>query len=93
MSPLPQRAADVAASVMQVPVKAGEPLLVHAGDRVRLWMQDRTVRIEMNGVVEQSARVGERVTVRITHQSDDAGLTMEQIGGVVRGAGDVEMER
>ena len=60
---------------------------------MRLWMQDGMVRIEMSGVTEQSARVGERVLVRVTRQSDEAGLTVERIGGVVRGAGDVEMER
>ena len=51
------------------------------------------VRIEMSGVVEQSARAGERVVVRVTRQTDDGGLTVDRIGGIVRGAGDVEMER
>jgi hypothetical protein len=77
---------NVAAAVVQ-------PLLVRAGEPVRLWMQDETVRIETSGVAEQSARSGERVTVRITHQTDDAGLTVQRITGIVRGAGDVEMER
>ena len=70
-----------------------QPLLVHAGDRVRLWSQDERVRIEMSGVVEQSARGGERVVVQIARQSEDSGMTVERIGGIVRGAGDVEMER
>lgn len=70
-----------------------QPLLVRAGDQVRLWMQDNNVRIEISGMAEQSARGGERVMVRIMHQSDDAGLTVERIAGVVRSAGDVEMER
>jgi flagella basal body P-ring formation protein FlgA len=70
-----------------------QPLLVHAGDPVRLWMQDATVRIELAGVAEQSARGGERVVVRIEQQTEDAGLTVQRIAGVVRGAGDVEMER
>ena len=69
------------------------PLLVHAGDPVRLWMQDEHVRIEMSGVAEQSARTGERVVIRITHQTDDTGLTVERIAGIVRGEGNVEMER
>jgi hypothetical protein len=47
----------------------------------------------MSGVVERSARAGERVVVRITRPSDDAGLTVDRIDGIVRGAGDVEMER
>jgi hypothetical protein len=56
-------------------------------------MQDATVRIELAGVAEQSARGGERVVVRIEQQTEDAGLTVQRIAGVVRGAGDVEMER
>jgi hypothetical protein len=70
-----------------------QPLLVHAGDPVRLWLQDQAVRIEMSGVAEQSARNGEHLMVRVTRQTDDAGVTAERIPGIVRGAGDVEMER
>jgi hypothetical protein len=76
-----------------VPQTVLAPLLVHAGDPVRLWMQDQTVRIEMNGVAEASARSGERVTVRITRQTEENGLEVQRIPGVVRGQGDVEMER
>jgi flagella basal body P-ring formation protein FlgA len=74
-------------------IKIVQPLLVHAGDRVRLWSQNDTVRIEMSGVVEQSARSGDRVMVQVTRQSDDAGLTVERIAGIVCGSGDVEIER
>lgn len=70
-----------------------QPLLVRAGDRVRLWMQDATVRIQMDGVSEQSARIGERVMIQVTRQAADAGMTVERIAGIVRAAGDVEMER
>jgi hypothetical protein len=70
-----------------------QPLLVRAGDLVTLWEQDATVRIERSGIAEQSARAGERVVVRITRRSDDAGLTVDRIGGIVRGAGNVEVER
>ena len=82
-----------------VPVKMNEVaqvlprLLVHAGDRVRLWQQDEMVRIEMIGVVEQSARSGDHVVVQITRQSEDSGMTVERVTGTVRGSGDVEMER
>jgi hypothetical protein len=69
------------------------PLLVRAGDAVRLWLQDATVRIEMSGVAEQSAHSGERVLVRVTKQDADEGLTVQHIAGIVRGVGDVEMER
>jgi hypothetical protein len=69
------------------------PLLVRAGEPVRLWMQDDRVRIEMNGIAEQSASAGQRIVIRVMRQSDDAALTVERITGIVRGAGNVEMER
>jgi hypothetical protein len=85
--------------VDSAPVKVAEvaivvaPLLVRAGSPVRLWMQDDMVRIEMSGVVERSAHKGEHVTVQVTHQSDETGFTVERIDGIVRGPGEVEMER
>jgi hypothetical protein len=66
---------------------------VHAGEPVRLWLQDAIVRIEMSGVAEQSGRDGDHVTVRIARQTNADGLTIERFTGVVRGVGDVEMER
>jgi len=91
----PKQASEVALAVQPQSVERDltQPLLVHAGEPVRLWMQDASVRIEMSGVAERSAHNGERVVVRITHPSDDQGLTVERIAGIVRGAGDVEMER
>jgi hypothetical protein len=87
------RMADTAAPRLNGPTIFVAPLMVTAGSPVRLWMQDDVVRIEMNGVVERSARKGERVMVQVTHQSDETGLTVERIAGVVRGPGEVEMER
>jgi len=59
---------------------------------VRVWSQCEKVRIEMTGIAEVSARNGERVVVRITRQSEENGLTVERVEGIVRGAGNVEME-
>jgi hypothetical protein len=56
-------------------------------------MQDKTVQIELTGLAEQSDHSDERVVVRIVQQTEDAGQTVQRIAGVVRGAGDVEMER
>jgi hypothetical protein len=75
------------------PLQFSPPLLVHAGETVTLWLQEEKVRIEMWGVAEQSARSGGRVVVRVSHQSDDAGLIVDHIAGIVRGPADVEMER
>jgi hypothetical protein len=55
-------------------------------------MQNEMVRIEMSGVVEQSAHSGERVIVQVTRQNVEAGLSVERIAGIVRGYEDVEME-
>jgi hypothetical protein len=70
-----------------------QPLLVHAGENVRLWSQDTSARIEINGVAEQSAHLGEHINVRITHQTDENGLTIQHIAGVVRAADSVEMSQ
>lgn len=78
--------ASPAAEVSSVP-----PLLVHAGEPVRLWSQDATSRIEITGIAEQSARAGERINVRISHQSSDSGLTIQHIAGIVRAADSVEI--
>jgi hypothetical protein len=66
--------------------------LVRAGDPVKLWLQDAIVRIEMSGIAEESGRDGDHVTVRITRQTEAYGMTVERFAGIVRGAGDVEME-
>lgn len=67
------------------------PLLVHAGEPVRLWSQDANSRIEITGVAEQSARFGERINVRLTHQTDESGIIIQHIAGIVRAADDVEI--
>jgi hypothetical protein len=81
------------AEVAPVRVSISPPILVRAGDAVRLWLQDEAARIEMSGVAEQSAHKGERVLVRITRQDIEEGLTVQHIAGTVRGVGDVEIER
>lgn len=68
-----------------------EPLLVRAGERVRLWSQDASSRIEITGIAEQSARAGERINVRVAHQTDDSGLAIQHIAGIVRASGNVEI--
>jgi hypothetical protein len=69
------------------------PLLVQAGEPVRLWLQDEVVRIEMSGIAERSAHSGDRVLVRVTRQDASDGRTVQYIPGTVRGVADVEMER
>lgn len=70
-----------------------KPLLVHAGGPVTLWMQDAIERVEMSGVAEQSAHIGEHVMVQVSRQNDEQGRTIERFAGTVSGPGDVEMDQ
>jgi hypothetical protein len=78
-------------SLPLVAVSNIQPVLVHAGEAVRLWSQDATSRIEIGGIAEQSARAGERINVRVSHQTDDSGITMQHIAGIVRATDNVEI--
>ncbi|HEY5056788.1 MAG TPA: flagella basal body P-ring formation protein FlgA [Acidobacteriaceae bacterium] len=77
------------AAVSTIPAAA--PILVRAGEPVRLWSQDAASRIEIAGIAEQSAHLGEQINVRITHQTEDNGLAIQHIAGIVRAAANVEM--
>jgi hypothetical protein len=81
------KAAEPATETMQ------QPLLVKAGDTVRVWMQDSALRIEMTGVVDRSARRGDRVGVQMTRHDEETGLTVQRIEGTVSGLEEVEMGR
>jgi hypothetical protein len=89
----PGRAMSPVRITEPAPEKMEQPLLVKAGDSVRVWMQDESVRIEMTGLVERSAHRGEHVIVQITRRDDESGLTVQRIAGTVSGTEEVEMER
>jgi hypothetical protein len=84
---------DANAAAQALQRKLVQPMLVKAGDVVRLWMQDQAVRIEMTGVADRSAHQGERITVQVTRHDDEAGLNVQHIAGIVSGVSEVEMER
>jgi len=66
-------------------------VLVRAGESVRVWSQDAASRIEITGIAEQSARLGERINVRLTRRTEDSGLSIQHIAGIVRSANEVEI--
>lgn len=66
------------------------PLVVRAGQRVHLWLQEDVSRIEATGVTEQSGVIGGRVTVRIANNSSD-GLRFRELKGIVRAPAEVEL--
>ena len=74
-------------------VESVKPLMVHAGDSVRLWQRAANVRIEMTGVAEKGARIGDPIIVQVIRQADDEGQSIKRVSGTVRGVRDVEMQR
>jgi hypothetical protein len=65
--------------------------VIRAGDIVRLWRQEKLVRIEVAGVSEESASLGQKVRVRLLRGNTDDQSIPEQFSGVVRGPSNVEI--
>ena len=64
--------------------RAAEPMVVRAGDRVRVVESDAVSRLEMAGVAQASGRVGDRLAVRILAAGDGGEELV--VEAVVRGA-------
>jgi hypothetical protein len=47
------------------------PVVVHAGDPVRLWRREALLQIEVAGLSEQNGTVGQTVRVRLFHGNND----------------------
>lgn len=68
------------------------PVIVHAGDIVRLWKNEDLLRIEVTGMAEENGGVGKRIRVRLRRRNADDQSQEEQFTGIVRGPSNVEME-
>jgi len=66
--------------------------LVRAGDVVRMWRQERLLRIEFSGVSEENGGLGKTIRVRLLRRSTDDQSIPEQFSGIIRGPSDVEMQ-
>jgi hypothetical protein len=66
--------------------------VIRAGDIVRLWKQEKLLRIEVAGVSEESGGLGKTIRVRLLHRNTDDQSIPEQFSGVIRGPSDVEMQ-
>ena len=66
--------------------------IIRAGDVVRLWKQESSLRIELAGISEESGGLGKTIRVRLLHRNIDDQSIPEQFSGVVRGPLDVEMQ-
>jgi flagella basal body P-ring formation protein FlgA len=57
-----------------------------------MWSQESNLRIEAAGRAEEAGTVGSLVRVRLLHSGFDLGQEQTLVG-IVRGPGDVEMQR
>jgi Chaperone for flagella basal body P-ring formation len=67
--------------------------IVRAGDIVRLWKQEKLLRIEVAGVSEESGDLGATILVRLLRGNTDDQSIPEQVSGVVRGPSNVEIRQ
>jgi hypothetical protein len=72
--------------------KALAPVVVRAGDIVRLWRQESSLRLEVAGTSEGNGRLGDLIKVRLLRRNTDDQSITEQFSGIVRGPFDVEMK-
>jgi hypothetical protein len=67
--------------------------IVRAGDTVRLWRQEATLRIELAAVAEENGSLGKLIRVRLLlRRNTDDQSTQTEFAGIVRGRLDVEMQ-
>ena len=68
------------------------PVVVHAGETVRLWRRESLLQIEVAGISEQNGSLGKTVRVRLLKGGSESSSSPEEFTGVVKGPADVEME-
>jgi flagella basal body P-ring formation protein FlgA len=74
------------------PEASEQPPLVHAGENVRVLRQEDTLLIEIRGVAEQNAGLGQSVRVRLSKVGIDVEQAQKEIVAVVSGPAAVEMQ-
>jgi hypothetical protein len=73
--------------------------IVHAGDVVLVWSQEAFVRIEMTGVAEGNAALGDRIRIHLLRPSTvsaEGANFAQNVGplfGIVRGPHEVEIRQ
>jgi flagella basal body P-ring formation protein FlgA len=87
----PAHVAAVAAPT--VVVKEAAPLVVKAGETVRVWSWDGMVKMETTGVAQVGGELGKRIRVRLMRQGMESAGTEIFVTGMVSGLGSVEMGR
>jgi hypothetical protein len=68
-------------------------VVIRAGEIVRLWRQETSLRIEVAGISEGNGALGDHIKVRLLRRNTVDGQSIEeQLSGIVRGPSDVEMK-
>ena len=81
------------AAEVQVLAAAAAVPVVHLGDHVRLWSVEKNIRLQLSAVAEENGAIGERIRLSIPGAVWEDGVPgLQAVRGLVRGAGDVEME-
>jgi hypothetical protein len=84
----------VADPVRQIGVAYRQRAFIWAGERIKLWSADDLLRIEVDGIAEETKEEGQRIRVRLLQHFGSYGQSPErQLMGIVRGDGDVELVR
>jgi len=90
--PLRKSISPAQLKVQEGATKTLAPVVVRAGDIVRLWRQESSLRIEVAGTSEGNGGLGDLVKVRLLRRNTDDQSITEQFSGIVRGPLDVEMK-
>ncbi len=91
---LPANSSPVVGETREVAVASLQHSFVRVGEKVKLWSSDDLLRIEVDGVAEETKEEGQRIRVRLIQHMGSYGQSPErQLMGVVRGSGDVELIR
>ncbi len=65
--------------------------VVHVGDQVTLWSEERNLHVQLTAVADQNGAVGETIRLHMLGVSMGWEQTPQRLTGTVRGAGSVEM--
>jgi Chaperone for flagella basal body P-ring formation len=76
----------------RVQMAAAAVPVVHRGDRVTLWSVETNLRLQLAAVAEENGAVGERIRLSIPGAGWGGDGAAQPVRGVVRCAGEVEME-
>jgi flagella basal body P-ring formation protein FlgA len=74
------------------PEASGQLPLVHAGESVRVLRREDSLFIEIRGVAEQNAGLGNPVRVRLSKVGVDVYEAQKEIAAIVSGPATVEMQ-